>query len=164
MKSDFYGKTLPNSTPFSDRGIMGSSYDLQIIKLTVFYDPIHKFLKGFQALYSKNNRSQTLEGARNAIFIENLDKIEKSEFACSENDFFRSIGGSVSSKGLVESLIITSNTDVVFKVGEESPHCFRFSLNIAENEIPICLFGEYSIFIGMNFFFLFFSYEELMFK
>ena len=152
MKSDFYGKSLPNSTPFSDRALMGSSYDFQIIKLTLFYDPIHKFLKGFQALYSKN-RSQTLEGAKNAIIIENLDKIEQSEFVCSENDFVRSIGGSVSNKGFVESLIITSNTDVVFKVGEESTHCFRFSLNIEENEIPICLFGEYSNFRGINFYF-----------
>ena len=80
MKSNFYGKSLPNSTPFSDRALMSSSYDLKIIKLTVFYDPIHKFLKGFQAFYSKNG-SQTLEGAKNAIIIENLDKIEQSEFA-----------------------------------------------------------------------------------
>lgn len=121
-------------------------------------DQVNKFIKGFQATYISKNTSTVREGAKNFIIDESLDKVEATEFVCDENDYVRSVGGSVSNKGYLESLIITSNMDIVFKIAEESPHCFRFSLNIDQNEIPICFFGEYSNYYGKKFIFLKYKY------
>lgn len=148
MRSDSYGKTLPNSTPFSDRAALESLYDLQIVQMEVFYDRVRKFIKGFQAGYQSQTGSKTIKGSPNYELAAESEDCEKLEFICSGGDYIKGISGSVSTKGFVESLILTSNMDVVWKVGEESARGFRFSLNIEQDEIAICLFGEYSIFYG----------------
>ena len=150
VKTEFHGKSLPNSTTFSDRSLLPLLYDLQIIKMKIFFDQNLKHIKGFQAFYYCKTTQNIIEGGKNVLLKEDPDKIEIKEFICNPNDFIKLIAGSMSEAEILESLTLTTNMDAVYKVGEESLNSFHFKLNIETNEIPICLYGEYSNFFGIN--------------
>ncbi len=151
VKKVFFGQTFPDSIAFSDRFLLPFLYDLQIIKITIFYDRNIKVIKGFHTVYYSKTEQTIIEGQKNVILNEDSDKIEAKEFICNTNDFIKSIGGSMSNAGILESLTLASNMDIVYKIGNESQDCLRFSLKIASYEIPICLYGEYSNYYGYFF-------------
>lgn len=143
IKTDTFGKDFPDSASFSDRALLSDYYDLQITKISIYYDKELKIIKGFLAYYLYKTKNELIEGRKNVFLPENANSIETKEFCCEINDYIKSIGGSFSTLGYLESLVFTTNMDNIMKIGEESPHSSRFSLKISNKEIPICLFGEY---------------------
>lgn len=143
IKTDIFGKDFPDSISFSDRSLLFDYYDLQINKIAIYYDKDLNIIKGFLANYLYKTKNELLEGSKNVVLPENTNSFEIKEFCCEINDYIKSIGGSFSTLGYLESLIFTTNMDKIMKIGEETPHSSRFSLKITNTEIPICLFGEY---------------------
>jgi hypothetical protein len=63
-------------------------------------------------------------------------------FEMHDDDYLKSVSGSLGTTNLVEYLILISQSNKVVRYGVVKPNQKQFNFDIQEDEIPICMYGS----------------------
>lgn len=145
VKNDEKGLAPVEAQKFSDHEIIGDDYkNCRIVQVSFQIDKKTNGIYGFQAFYKNIAKNKIIEGKKN--FYDSKKDAVAQVFECKDHDYLKSIFGQYNKNNEIESINLVSNLGQNKKFGAQyDTNKNTFALNIADIEVPVCLYGSLSI-------------------
>ena len=140
IKFDEVGMASEKGQRFTDRNILGkSNLTSRITGFNVFIDRELQVIAGVQCVYDhKKKGGEYVRKDRDT----REKQYQEESFVCGEKEFIKSISGTLNGEDKLESINVISSSNRAHRFGEPQTARKSFILEIAPDEMPVCVFGS----------------------